>query len=96
MYYSTYAEGIKKALFGLDMLNQKQETKFCELGDAKASDNVRKIANDMIRLYFILRNYAATDEDRDKFFKCITEMCRGKVPIVSSELIDQFRMDVRR
>ena len=92
MYYNKYRDGLQKALDGIAGFNQCVATMYAELGGALKHDEVRRTANEIIRMYIDARNYIGNADDAARFDAMLYNLASGRQNTISSETRNEFRM----
>lgn len=90
MYFKMFVDGLKKMKNGLQGFNQKTIDKYMKFDRVDETDEIRKQANDLIRLYCYTRNSIGSKDGFVEYEEKIKSMQIPEKTVVSEETINNF------
>jgi hypothetical protein len=90
MYFKMFVDGLKKMKNGLQGFNQKTIDKYLKFDRVDETDEIRKQANDLVRLYCYSRNSIGSKAEFAEYEEKIKSMQIPEKTVVSEETINNF------
>lgn len=90
MYFKMFVDGLKKMKNGLQGFNQKTIDKYLKFDRVDETDEIRKQANDLVRLYCYTRNSIGSKDGFVEYEEKIKSMQIPEKTVVSEETINNF------
>jgi hypothetical protein len=90
MYFKMFVDGLKKMKNGLQGFNQKTIDKYFKFDRVDETDEIRKQANDLIRLYCYTRNSIGSKAGFVEYEEKIKSMQREDRTVITPETIEKF------
>ena len=90
MYFKMFVDGLKKMKNGLQGFNQKTIDKYLKFDRVDETDEIRKQANDLIRLYCYTRNSIVSKAGFVEYEEKIKSMQIPEKTVLSEETINNF------
>jgi hypothetical protein len=90
MYFKMFVDGLKKMKNGIQGFNQKTIDKYFKFDRIDETDEIRKQANDLIRLYCYTRNTIGPKSDFTVYEEKIKSMQREDKAVIKPETIEKF------
>jgi hypothetical protein len=90
MYFKMFVDGLKKMKNGLQGFNQKTIDKYLKFDRVDETDEIRKQANDLVRLYCYTRNSIGSKDGFVEYEEKIKSMQKEDKVVIKPETIEKF------